>query len=120
MTDWQSLQARWPSTWRELPQWSDLPPGWIGIVERLSAALEPIVVQLPDWQVSQVKEKFGGLRFYADCSSEEADRIITAAERESVRTCQDCGAPGERRGTQWIWTLCDACDAARVLRVART
>jgi hypothetical protein len=58
--------------------------------------------------VNQVKEKFGGLRFYADGCNETIDNYITFAECLSARTCEVCGAPGERRDDGgWLRTLCD-------------
>ena len=85
--------------------------GWSGIVHRLVADLLELGW---DGKVFQVKEKFGGLRFYiADSDNLLADRIY-AAEDESFRTCQECGEPGTVRGTRnWILTLCGPCDVAK-------
>jgi len=60
------------------------------------------------FEVLQVKEKFGGLRFYVNCRRNEAirQRIGIAAE-ESFRTCEVCGQPGRLREDRWIKTLCD-------------
>jgi hypothetical protein len=59
------------------------------------------------FEVLQVKEKFGGLRFYVNCRNDAAirQRIGTAAQ-ESFRTCEICGQPGELREDSWIKTLC--------------
>lgn len=55
----------------------------------------------------QVKEKFGGLRFYTDCVPDDYIRgLISLAESLSVRTCEVCGAPGKQGGQGWIRTLC--------------
>lgn len=56
----------------------------------------------------QVKEKFGGLRFYVSGGDEYIDGMITLAESLSMRTCEECGSPGKRRGRGWIYTACDA------------
>jgi hypothetical protein len=60
------------------------------------------------FEVLQVKEKFGGLRFYVNCRRNEAmrQRIGIAAD-ESFRSCEVCGQPGELREDSWIKTLCD-------------
>ena len=60
------------------------------------------------FEVLQVKEKFGVLRFYVNCSRNDAvgQRIGIAAE-ESFHTCEVCGQPGELRECDWIKTLCD-------------
>lgn len=56
----------------------------------------------------QVKEKFGGLRFYVDRASEELHNIINRFEDLSYKVCETCGEPGHRRlDLSWIHTLCD-------------
>jgi len=57
--------------------------------------------------IVQVKEKFGGLRFYVDGGSQEVENYITFAEAMASQTCEVCGSPGERRSGGWIRTLCD-------------
>lgn len=57
--------------------------------------------------VSQVKEKFGTLRFYIDGGTKEQYNYITFAEMMSAVTCEECGAPGKRRGGGWVYTACD-------------
>ena len=65
------------------------------------------------FEVLQVKEKFGGLRFYVNCRRNEAirQRIGIAAD-ESFRTCEVCGQPGELREDSFIKTLCDEHNAS--------
>lgn len=69
------------------------------------AALAKAIEDLP--VIRQIKEKFGGLRFYVSCSNDEIHNYIAFAEQMSYRTCEVCGAPGERRSGNWIKTLCD-------------
>jgi len=79
--------------------------GWEPVIRRLSEKLEPLGIE-----AHQVKEKFGGLRFYVGPASEEALDLIEEAESLSLMTCEECGGlgnTGEDRG--WITTLCDAC-----------
>ena len=57
---------------------------------------------------SQVKEKFGGLRFYVDRATEEHYNYINFAESMSYRTCEVCGNPGKRYTDGWHQVLCDA------------
>lgn len=89
--------------------------GWVPILDRLSADLKAMGW---DGSVSQIKEKFGTLRFYANTSGVPDDQKdafwarIRQAEAESATTCEDCGAPGTtgaKPGRFWILTLCDAC-----------
>ena len=55
----------------------------------------------------QVKEKFGGLRFYTNGCDDAVYAMISMAESMSVRTCEVCGNPGKVRHGGWISTLCD-------------
>lgn len=65
-------------------------------------------------QVEQVKEKFGGLRFYiGGCATEvfnEINGAIGLAESLSYRMCEDCGNTGKPIAIQgWVRTLCRRC-----------
>jgi hypothetical protein len=59
---------------------------------------------------SQVKEKFGGLRFYISNGDDAVYAMITLAESMSYKICEDCGNRGMMRKGPWIRTLCDSCD----------
>jgi len=59
-----------------------------------------------DRKILQIKEKFGGLRFYID-GSEDIQNIVTKYEKLSYSICEECGEPGEIRKLNWIKTLCD-------------
>ena len=80
--------------------------GWWPLALRLHSAIKRL---LPGYELHQVKEKFGGLRFYcAIDSNEEARALIRTAEEESIRTCETCGEIGKRRDDlSWIRTLCE-------------
>jgi predicted RNA-binding Zn-ribbon protein involved in translation (DUF1610 family) len=75
--------------------------GWKDLIHRLSQAIalhaESVGI---DIVATQVKEKFGTLRFHVDGGDNEIRRLIDAAEHESEFTCESCGAPGtlERKG----------------------
>ena len=62
-------------------------------------------------EATQVKEKWGGLRFYVQGSDSYIDGIIDLAESMSYRICSECGNASvqneKKRG--WIYTLCDNC-----------
>ena len=57
---------------------------------------------------SQVKEKYGTLRFYGDGGDDKINNFIWFAEVMSGITCEKCGAPGKHRGRGWFYTACDA------------
>lgn len=91
---------------------------WVGI--DCDAGWYPILVQLdkdiaalhPDYEVYQVKEKFGGLRYYIGGTPQEVTvevhKLISEAESLSLVTCELCGEPGTLRDQRWVRTLCDA------------
>jgi len=80
--------------------------GWFDIINRLSAKLEPLGVI-----ASQVKEKYGTLRFYVHSATDEAWDLIDEAELESSVTCEVCGEEGETRDDGWVSTMCNKCRA---------
>jgi hypothetical protein len=58
----------------------------------------------------QVKEKFGGLRFYVDNCDDYVRGVISMAETMSYKTCEECGSHGAKRSGAWVRTLCDGCN----------
>ncbi len=81
---------------------------WYPILARLDERLREID---PDYQVHQIKEKFGTLRFYwAGHNHDIGEKAVAHAEAESARTCERCNSPGRlRRKHGWLRTLCDDC-----------
>lgn len=78
--------------------------GWLELVKNL---IEELIDAGWNRQVCQAKEKFGGLRFYVNDTSDECDKIISKYESLSMETCEVCGEKGETRSGGWITTLCD-------------
>ena len=68
---------------------------------------------IPQVIASQIKEKFGGLRFYFIGGNELTRGAIELAETMSYRICEQCGKPGSPREEGWIQTLCDEHAAER-------
>jgi hypothetical protein len=64
-------------------------------------------------EATQVKEKFGGLRFYINWQDDYIDGLIRMAESMSYRTCEECGVPGKPNEGGWIITLCEPCREKR-------
>lgn len=83
--------------------------GWFDLVRDLCEKIEPLAAKIPDFTVLQVKEKFGGLRFYVSHGNEEIHTVIQSAEQESFKTCETCGQSGTLRTDGWLKTLCDRC-----------
>jgi len=67
----------------------------------------------PFVEATQVKEKFGTLRFYLDTPlGDEIDALVDKAEAASGVTCEACGCPGSLRCRKgWYSTLCDDCSS---------
>lgn len=78
--------------------------GWTKIVQRL---IRDLFLLGWDGELHQIKEKFGGLRFYIGGGSDAIWKRIDDAEKESLRTCDVCGAPGEPGHRGWIVTRCE-------------
>lgn len=106
------IKARVASAQGDPSLWVGVGKGWYDLVLELDRKLAEID---PDYGVVQVKEKFGGLRYYANSReiSTEGDWLndpfrvlIREAERKSYRTCERCGKPGLLREGSWLRTLC--------------
>jgi hypothetical protein len=65
----------------------------------------------------QIKEKFGGLRFYYDGGDNEISGMVQMAESWASHSCETCGAPGKKREGGWIRTLCDHHELERQQRM---
>jgi len=79
--------------------------GWYQLIKDLIVDL----IEL-GWnkEVCQVKEKFGGLRFYINEGSDEMHARISKAEDLSYQTCEVTGKPGLlRTDIGWWTTLCE-------------
>ena len=74
-------------------------------LEEKRLAMEQEAEKVP--VASQVKEKFGGLRFYVDRSTDKHYNYISMAESMSYRTCEICGNPGKTYYDGWHTTLCE-------------
>ena len=81
--------------------------GWRSLVEKL---VDDIIAIDPEVSVMQVKEKFGGLRFYVGGASDKVYALIDNAEEESFKICERCGTR-DNVSTKggWLSTLCDKC-----------
>lgn len=137
----EKLVSEFPELYRERGMsptvtsmcWGFPGDGWYYIIRDLSLRLSEIIDEwwgdLDDERrnelnefyggkpcAKQVKEKFGGLRFYMsyyprdEDTRVEIEMSIAEAERRARRTCEECGdIKAYLRGGGWIKTLCDDC-----------
>ena len=94
--------------------------GWWPILEVLCGQIQHHIdwknkqsEVVPQVTVNQIKEKFGGLRFYYSGGDDTIDGMVRMAESWASRSCETCGAPGTRREGGWIKTLCDTHETER-------
>ncbi len=90
----------------------DCGDGWFVLLRDLSDKIEAFNRTADGDQhvvATQVKEKFGGLRFYVDHHCDEVEGPIADAEEKSFEICEECGGVGTLREGNWLRTLCDDC-----------
>lgn len=128
----RKLQIRFPVLYRDIGNIEtcmrfglEVGDGWFDLLWKLSEDLENLD---PSLVTSQVKEKFGTLRFYlADtdlamrheagevfsfapqAKDERVRARISLAEEQSASVCQKCGAPGRMRNGGYVYVSCDKC-----------
>lgn len=94
-------------------------PGWYPLIASVHVKLCALDV---DYEVSQVKQKFGTLRYRAQPQTDDVRvqqmfmDVLDQAESASVSICELCGEPGsmsvsERGGMDWYRPLCRDCRA---------
>jgi len=62
-------------------------------------------------KICQIKEKFGGLRYYVDHYTDNLRKMIREAEEKSYNTCEICGKHIDKPITEnhWIYAECEEC-----------
>lgn len=93
-------------------------PGWAKIIDETHEKLKYLS---PNYQIIQIKEKFGGLRYYFTHNSKDKivwdlmNDVVYHSERKSLNLCEQCGARGETHKVKnWIYTLCNECFIKKV------
>jgi hypothetical protein len=84
--------------------------GWFNIIKELIAGIKENDKKKGDWitKVTQIKEKFGGLRFYVTGTSDKNWKLIHKAEEKSYAVCEETGSEVEvgTWNNGWIRTIC--------------
>ena len=116
----KQMEARFPKMFAEPYGGFACGEGWWPILEALCGQIQHHV----DWKnkqsevvaqvtVNQIKEKFGGLRFYYSGGDDAIDGMVRMAESWAAHSCETCWSPGKSRSGGWIKTLCDYHEAER-------
>ena len=95
-----------------MPWGIDTGPGWYNLIDTLCKLIWHYVHDHPDASVKavQVKEKYGGLRFYIQGGDDYIYGLIGFAEEMSYRICERCGSTdGVTQTKGWVYTLCRQC-----------
>lgn len=126
----KELIAKYPKIFQQyegnpgMVNWLDVPKGWLPNIDKLCGAIQSYIDNVtcysegkqhktPQVTCTQMKEKFGGLRFYADGGDNHTEGMIYMAEYLCDNTCQDCGSTDDIGKTKgWITTLCRTCAIA--------
>lgn len=120
---WNEILVRnYPRTFSRL-SYFECNSGWQNIIAEAASVIEEYnrtVENQENWvTASQVKEKFGTLRFYIDTWQIAEDKYaeiaaaVAEAERKSKTTCEACGSPEGTLRLQNRYhrvTLCDKCN----------
>jgi len=93
--------------------------GWDSLIENLAAAIDREIERDPSlaegdtpFQILQMKEKFGTLRFYYAGGNDRIRGLVDMTENLSGSVCEICGSLGtlcKRKNGSWIKTLCEDC-----------
>lgn len=104
----EELMAKYP---KQLAHGVSVDKGWVPLIDDLCKELIAAGVE---FEAVQIKEKFGGLRFYTDWAEHMSDElagkaydIIGKYEDKSYCVCEVCGLPGSLRSGGWVRTLCN-------------
>lgn len=89
--------------------------GWFWLIDNLCKSIQSYIdnnshKNIPQVIVTQVKEKFGGLRFYYNGGDERINGMVWLAENMSYNICEKCGTTENVGSTKkWVRTLCENC-----------
>ena len=92
--------------------WGFPETGWHDLIRKASVAIEAEIMKMPkedrpNYRATQVKEKFGTLRFYMSATTPEMDKAIDEAEYASAHTCETWGKEGKLMNNRgWVSCVC--------------
>jgi hypothetical protein len=94
--------------------------GWFNIIDHLCESIQGYIDNNDKAQVvaTQVKEKYGTLRFYYNGGDDLTDGMVWLAEVISHHTCEMCGTTQDVKSDSvygWILTLCPECREKKLI-----
>ena len=103
----------------------DMPDGWYeAFGEKMCFELKAILEEADyeqDYRVIEIKEKFGGLRWYDNGAPasiyKKIQDVIYKYESISYKTCVSCGAPADGLTTGWVMPFCQHCADAEKFNI---
>jgi hypothetical protein len=110
----ESMEKRFSKMFEEKYGGFAIGTGWWPIVESLCVNIQSHIDHkekqgqpIPQVVVEQIKEKFGGLRFYYQGGDDQVAGMVRMAEAWAAYSCEECGSPGKRTSEGWIKNLCE-------------
>ena len=89
----------------------EMPEGWrIAFGEQMCEEIREALIKydyLDKYRITQIKEKFGSLRWYDNGTPKEVHDIISKYEQLSETTCIQCGSPATLISKGWISPYCE-------------
>lgn len=113
MNNLNELPKKYPSLFKNDSFHFECGNGWYDLLDVLCSILERRrrrgSIPTNDIDIIQIKEKFGGLRFYCYGTDDYINGMIDFAEKISTRICEECGNPGKlvNSNTGWLHTACE-------------
>ena len=94
--------------------------GWYNLIDYLCDYIQYYLEnspEVPQVEATQVKEKYGGLRFYFEGGNNKIHEWVDFATGFSYRICEECGSMENVSQTKgWIVTLCKKCQRKREIK----
>jgi len=88
-----------------------MPKGWRkAFGDQMLKELKEALGDFADkYRITQIKEKYGALRWYDSGCTKEGHDVVNKYEQLSNYICIKCGKPATKVTTGWISPLCDDC-----------
>ena len=103
-----------------LPAYLEIEDGWYDLIHELCEEIEKrLYNKKHDFNVEQVKQKYGFLRFYTNIYEDNnlynnLIELIDFYEEKSKTVCEFCGCDGKRScQNYWVNIICEKCSIIR-------